>query len=173
MENLSLFTISLGAGFLSSFYTLMKVKRSKKTSETEEHEKLELEVIEGLQKLKSHALSEKSKKASDKYDLLEIALSQDISDITVVNEEGLPIVSTLKDPEEVSGQYSGIFQTLNKIMGNVSKASVKSGDEYIYISTIEKNGMPLYVIANSTIEMDPMEERELQSKVLGILDQYL
>ncbi|ABR54228.1 conserved hypothetical protein [Methanococcus vannielii SB] len=173
MENLTLFTVSLGAGFLSSYYTLLKLKKDKKNLEVKEHAELELEVIAGLQKLKTRAISENPKKASDRYDLLEIALYHDILDITVVNEEGLPIVSTLMDPDDVSGQYSGIFQTINKVIGNVSKASVKSGDEYIYISTIEKNEMPFYIIANSNIEMSPMEEKELQSKVLGILDQYL
>ncbi|MBA2863742.1 hypothetical protein [Methanococcus maripaludis] len=173
MENLGLFTISLGAGFFGSYYTLFKLKKDKKNVQNEEKELLELEVIEGLQKLKSQAVSKNPEKASDTYDLLEIALSHDILDITVVNEEGLTIISTLKDPDEVAGQYSGVFQTLNKIMGNVEKTSIKSGEEYIYISTIEKNEMPFYIIANSNIEMDPIDERELQNEVIEILGQYI
>ncbi|WP_459202601.1 hypothetical protein [Methanococcus sp. CF] len=173
MENLSLFTVSLGAGFFGSYYTLVKMKKNKKHVQQEEKELLEIEVIEGLQKLKSHAIAKNPEKASDTYDLLEIALSHDLLDVTVVNEEGLTIISTLKDPEEVAGQYSGIYQTLNKIMGNVEKTIIKSGEEYIYISTIEKNEMPFYIIANSYIEMEPIDEKELQNEVSGILGQYL
>jgi len=173
MENLSLFTVSLGAGFFGSYYTLLKLKKDKKDVKKEEKDMLELEVIEGLQKLKSQAVSKNPEKASDTYDLLEIALSHDLLDVTVVNDEGLTIISTLKDPEEVSGQYSGIYQTLNKIMGNVEKTIIKSGDEYIYISTIEKNEMPFYIIANSYIEMEPIDEKELQNEVIGILGQYI
>ncbi|MBA2862007.1 hypothetical protein [Methanococcus maripaludis] len=173
MENLSLFTVSLGAGLFGSYYTLIKMKKDEKNTKKEEQDLLELEVIEGLQKLKTHAVSKNPEKASDTYDLLELALSHDLLDVTVVNEEGLTIISTLKDPEEVAGQYSGVFQTLNKIMGNVEKTSIKSGDEYIYISTIEKNEMPFYIIANSYIEMDPIDEKELQNEVIGILGQYI
>ena len=139
MENLSLFTVSLGAGFFGSYYTLLKLKKDKKDVKKEEKDMLELEVIEGLQKLKSQAVSKNPEKASDTYDLLEIALSHDLLDVTVVNDEGLTIISTLKDPEEVSGQYSGIYQTLNKIMGNVVITSYSIHYTKLYDETIARS----------------------------------
>jgi len=52
MNNIYLFAISLGAGFLSSFCSMKLIIRNKKKLKKKENEELKNEVIEGLHKLK-------------------------------------------------------------------------------------------------------------------------
>ncbi len=150
-------------------YVQQKIKLKEK-----EKEELENEIIEGLLELKKHTLKSNDKKLSDKYDLLEIAFENNVLDITIANEEGLPVISTLKNPDEDSAQYSALFQKVNKsINSNLLKVSIKSEEGYKTIHSIIKNGIVLYVIFSSNVELDPINERKLIKDILNILDNYI
>lgn len=173
MGSVYLFIFSLIVGFLGSVACWKLTKYYQHKNDKENFKELEEEVIEGLKKLKEYTAAKNSRKASDEYDLLNIALDNELSDITIVNEEGLTIASTLKDPEEVAAQYSNIFQNVNNIINNASKVIVKAGDEYVYITTIKKKDIPLYLIIHSNIEVDPISEKEIIKDILNVLDKYI
>ena len=142
-----------------------------------EKEQLENEVIEGLLELKKYSeqTSNPESKASDKYDLIELALENDLSDITIVSEEGLPIISTLRNPDELAAQYSALFEYAHNSEGinNLQRMSIKSEDGYKYITSMVKNGIPLYFIISSKVRLDSITERILMKDVLQILDEYI
>ncbi|AEK20022.1 preprotein translocase subunit YajC [Methanococcus maripaludis] len=52
MNNIYLFAISLGIGFICSFSILRIIIQKKKKDKAKKHEELKDEVIKGLQKLK-------------------------------------------------------------------------------------------------------------------------
>lgn len=162
----------LGFFITFSVWKIYKLKKSRR--EQEQKEELENEIIEGLLELKKHTVKSNNKKLSDKYDLLEIAFENDVLDITIANEEGLPIVSTLKDPDEDSAQYSALFQNVNKSLNsNLLKVSIKCEEGYRYILPIVKNNTSLYVIVSSNIEIDSINEKKLTKDILNILDRYI
>lgn len=161
-------------GFFITFSVWKIYKLEKSRREQEQKEELENEIIEGLLELKKHTVKSNNKKLSDKYDLLEIAFENDVLDITIANEEGLPIVSTLKDPDEDSAQYSALFQNVNKSLNsNLLKVSIKCEEGYRYILPIVKNNTSLYVIVSSNIEIDSINEKKLTKDILNILDRYI
>ncbi len=162
------------SGFLLGFAALKLYRLEMYKKEQKEKEQLENEIIEGLLQLKKYTATETSSVASDKYDLLEIALENDVSDITVANEEGLPIVSTLKEPDEDSAKYSALFQHINNSIANgLLKVNIKCEEGYRYVIPIVKNNIPLYIIIKSKVEIDSINEKKLTKDILNILDKYL
>jgi predicted regulator of Ras-like GTPase activity (Roadblock/LC7/MglB family) len=143
-----------------------------------EKEQLENEVIEGLLELKKSSTPKKQEmyNASNEYELIELALENNLSDITIACEEGLPIISTIKNPDEIAAKYSALFEYARNNNGginNLQKISIKSEDGYKYIISIVKNGIPLYCIISSNIELDPINEKILIKGILNILDRYI
>jgi len=162
------------SGFLLGLAALKLYRMEMYRREQREKEQLENELIEGLLQLKKYTAAEAPSVASDKYDLLEMALENDVSDITVADEEGLPIVSTLKDPDEDSAKYSALFQYINNsIASGLLKISIKCEDGYRHIIPIIKNDIPLYIIITSNVEIDSIGEKKLTKDILNTLDKYL
>ncbi len=162
------------SGFLLGLAALKLYRMEQYRREQREKERLENEIIEGLIQLKKYTTAETSPVASDKYDLLEIALENDVSDIIIANEEGLPIVSTLKDPDEDSAKYSALFQYVNSSITNgLLKINIRCEDGYRYVIPIVKNNIPLYLIIKSNVEIDSIGEKKLTKDILNILDRYL
>ncbi|AEF95970.1 hypothetical protein [Methanotorris igneus] len=173
MEGYILFIISLISGFLGVILIWKTFENLNKSKIREERAKEEEEIIEGLKELKSYIAPEQ-KKASKEYDLLEIAFEHDILDITIANEEGLPIASTLADSEELAAKYSGIYQYIKNFMKkDIVKVSIKDKDGYVYIISISKGNIPLYLIINTKIELSQFSEKSLLRKILPLLDKYL
>jgi predicted regulator of Ras-like GTPase activity (Roadblock/LC7/MglB family) len=164
------------SGFLFALaaWKLYQLELLKK--EMREKEALENEVIDGLLELKKHsAAGEVSTRASDSYDLLSVALMHDVSNITIISDEGLPIVSTLKDAEEISAQFSALYDFALKILPDkLNKLSVKLDDEYVLIySAAAKNDISCYVIIESKYELDSVTEKRLAREIMYVLDNYL
>jgi len=142
-----------------------------------EKKKLEDEIVNTLLELKKYttkSIDVSDEKLSDKFDLIEVALENDVSSITISSEEGLPIVSTIRDPEEISAKYSALFQQICKISKSIpKKISIKFEDHYIHIVPIVKDGLTLYVIVRSNFELEPVNEKKLMRDILNILEEYL
>ena len=177
MEFIYIFTLLMVlSGFLFALaaWKLYQLELLKK--EMREKEALENEVIDGLLELKKHsAAGEVSTRASDSYDLLSVALMHDVSNITIISDEGLPIVSTLKDAEEISAQFSALYDFALKILPDkLNKLSVKLDDEYVLIySAAAKNDISCYVIIESKYELDSVTEKRLAREIMYVLDNYL
>ena len=142
-----------------------------------EKKKLEDEIVKSLLELKKYtaeSIEVSDEKLSDKFDLIEVALENDISSITIASEEGLPILSTIKNPEEVSAKYSSLFQQIHKISKNTpKKISIKFEDYYIHIMPIVMNDLILYLIIRSNFELDPVNEKKLIRDILNILEDHI
>jgi len=165
-----LFIIFLMVGIFLGIVLTWKLNISKSSHEEEISEE---EIVESLSELKTYIVPEQ-KKASKEYDLLEIALEHDVSDITIVNEEGLPIASTLADSEELAAKYSGIYQYIkNSTNRDITKISIRDKNGYTYILSISKDGIPLYLIVTAKIEITSLSERTLLNRIMPLLDKYL
>lgn len=142
-----------------------------------EKEKLEDEIVNSLLELKKYtteSINVSDEKLSDKFDLIEVALENDVSSITIASEEGLPVVSTIGNPEEMSANYSALFQHTHKLSKNKPKRmSIKFEDYYIHILPIFKNDVSLYAIVRSNFELDPVNEKKLIKDILKVLDDYI
>ncbi|MBW9221012.1 hypothetical protein KKP91_02240 [Methanothermococcus sp. SCGC AD-155-M21] len=144
-------------------------------------EQLENEIVSSLLELKKHTTLDVSTELdtgygelSNKYDLIEIALENEVVSITIANDEGLPVISTLKDPCEESAEYSALFQSISKSSKNKpSKISIEYDEKhYLYIKPVVKNDIKLFIIIRSNIELDPTSERKLIREILNVLDEY-
>jgi len=176
MEFIYAFTVLMVlSGFLFTIaaWKLYQVELLKK--EMREKEKLENEVIDGLLELKKYSVvDDTSRVVSDSYGLLEVALTHDVSNITVISEEGLPIVSTLKDVDEIAAQISALYDFASKVLPNkLKKLSIKSDDEYVLIYSTVKNDIPCYIIIESKYELDSITEKRLERDIMYVLDEYL
>ena len=176
MEFIYIFTLLMVlSGFLFALaaWKLYQLELLKK--EMREKEKLENEVIDGLLELKKYsAAGDISTKASDSYDLLSVALMHDVSNITIISDEGLPIVSTLKDAEEISARFSALYDFALKILQDkLNKLFVKLEDKYVLIYPDVKNDIPCYIIIESKYELDSITEKRLARDILYVLDNYL
>ncbi len=164
----------LFAGFLLGFAAFRVYKIKKEEEERKAREELEQEIIEGLIELKKYTTPDIDGLASDKYDLLEVALENDISDVTIATEEGFPIVSTLKNPEEDAAKYSALFQYINNnILNDLLKINLKSENGYRYVIPIVKENEKLYIILKSNIEIDNISEKKIVKDILNLLDKYM
>jgi len=92
-----------------------------------------MEIIENLKELKPYVAPDEGREYTKEFDLVEIALSYDIEDIIVVNDEGLVIATTLKDADEVGATASSIFEYIKKLCGNIKKVVIFKEDSYLYI----------------------------------------
>ncbi|AEH06379.1 hypothetical protein [Methanothermococcus okinawensis] len=174
MELIYIFIVALILGFTTTFLVWELNKVEKYKQESKQKEELENEIINGLLELKKHTVDFNNKKLSDKYDLMEIAFENNVSDITIANEEGLPIISTLKDPDEDSAQYSALFQNIDKSLNsNLLKVAIKCEDGHRYIIPIVKNNVKLYIVVSSNGEIDSVSERKLVKDILNVLDNYI
>ena len=176
MEFIYIFTLLMVlSGFLFALaaWKLYQLELLKK--EMREKEKLENEVIDGLLELKKYSASgDISTKASDSYDLLSVALMYDVSNITIISDEGLPIVSTFKDAEEISAQFSALYDYASKILPDkLNKLFVKLEDKYVLMYSAVKNDIPCYVIIESKYELDSVTEKRLAREIMYVLDNYL
>ena len=138
---------------------------------------LEDEIVSSLLELKKYT-SENiviiDERLSDKFDLIEVALENDVSSITITSEEGLPILSTIRDSEEVSAKCSALFQQTHKILKDEpKKMSIKFEDHYIHIIPIVVGGHILYVIVRSNFELEPVNEKKLIKDILNVLEDYM
>ena len=140
-----------------------------------EKEKLEKEIVSSLLELKKYTTeSIADESLSDKFDLLEVALENDVSSITITSEEGLPVVSTIRNPEEISARYSALFQQVFKMSKSMPKRiSIKFEDYYIHIIPIVMNGLIFYAIIRSNFELEPVNEKKLISDILNVLEDYI
>ena len=139
MDETIFFIVSLISGF--SCAVLIWKLLEKKVKEKMEHEIFnEDEIVEGLKELKTYIAPPQQEKASKEYDLLELAIEYEVSDITIVNEEGLPIASTLADSEELAAKCSGVFYYIKKILGgDITKVEIKNPNKHIYIHPLLKD----------------------------------
>ena len=133
---------------------------------------IEMEIIENLKELKPYVAPDEGREYTKEFDLVEIALSYDIEDIIVVNDEGLVIASTLKDADEVGAIASSIFEYIKKFHDNVKKLIVQKDDEYIYIYPLKFHNENLYVVIESKIMLEVVEEREILRKIYDVLKKY-
>ncbi|NPA62395.1 MAG: roadblock/LC7 domain-containing protein [Methanococci archaeon] len=161
---LILFILGVGIGVGAYYY---KEREQKKT-----YKLIEMEIIENLKELKPYVAPDEDKEYTKEFDLVEIALSYDIEDIIVVNDEGLVIATTLKDAEEVGATASGIFEYIKKMCGNIKKVVIYKDDSYLYIYPLNLYGENLYVIIESKIALDVVEEKEIMKKITGVLKKY-
>ncbi|HIP84858.1 MAG TPA: hypothetical protein EYH15_05155 [Methanothermococcus okinawensis] len=169
--------------FLISFFTglvlvilVWYIYNLKKERERElEKKKFEEEIVNSLLELKKYTTESISdEKLSDKFDLIEVALENDVSSITISSEEGLPIVSTIKNPERISAEYSALFQQILKISKRMpEKISIKFEDYYIHIIPIVVDGIILYAIVRSNFDLEPVNEKKLISDIRNVLEDYI
>ncbi|MBW9223630.1 roadblock/LC7 domain-containing protein [Methanothermococcus sp. SCGC AD-155-E23] len=140
-----------------------------------EKEKLEEEIVSSLLELKKYTTESIGEETlSDKFDLLEVALENDVSSITITSEEGLPIVSTIKDPEEIAANYSALFQQICRISKHIPKRiSIKFEDYYIHIIPIVVDGVIFYAIVRSNFELEPVSEKKLIGDIVNVLEDYI
>ncbi|MBW9221632.1 hypothetical protein KKP97_01085 [Methanothermococcus sp. SCGC AD-155-C09] len=172
------FLVGLFIGII--IWTIYRV--IKEREKQAEKEQLENEIVSSLLELKKHTtlnigaeLDTDYGELSNKYDLIEVALENEVVSITIANDEGFPVISTLKDPYEESAKYSALFQSIYKSSRNKpSKISIEYDEKhYLYIKPVVKNDIKLYVIVRSNIELDPSSERKLIREILNILDEYI
>ena len=172
------FIVGLFVGIL-----IWKIYHIRKEMEKQaKKEQLENEIVDSFIELKKYTtldvgteLDSEYIELSNKYDLIEVALENDVVNITIANDEGLPVISTLKDPYEESAEYSALFQSVSKSLKNKpSKVSIEYDEgHYLYVKPVVKNDIKLYVIIRSNIELDPSSERKLTREVLNVLDEYI
>ena len=176
MEPILIFAMFYILGFLAVLTTWRIYVIKKEKDKHMKKEQLENEVISSLLELKKYTTkSIGGEKLSDKYDLIGIALENDVTNIVIVNDEGLPVLSTLENSDEYSAKYSALFQSVCKLSKNKpSKISIKYDEGYyINILPMIKDNNRLYVIIKSNIEIDTITEKKLLFEVSGILEEYL
>ncbi|WP_245527785.1 roadblock/LC7 domain-containing protein [Methanocaldococcus fervens] len=133
---------------------------------------IEMEIIEGLKELKPYIAPDENKEYTEEFDLVEIALSHDIEDIVVVNDEGLVVASTLKGGDDFGAIGLGIFEYIKKFHDNIKKVVIQKGDNYIHIYPLKCNNENLYAIIESKIMLETIEEKEILRKVNEVLKKY-
>jgi len=156
--------IGIGIGVGLYYY---KEKEKKKT-----YKLIEMEIIENLKELKPYVAPDEDREYTKEFDLVEIALSYDIEDIIVVNDEGLVIASTLKDADEVGAIGLGIYNYIKKFHNNVKKIIIQKDEEYIYIFPLKLYDENLHVIIESKIALEVVEEKEILGRVSEVLKKY-
>ncbi|AIJ06480.1 hypothetical protein JH146_1638 [Methanocaldococcus bathoardescens] len=161
---LILFILGVAIGVGIYYY---REKEKKKT-----YKLIEMEIIENLKELKPYVAPDESKEYTKEFDLVEVALSYDIEDIIVVNDEGLVIASTLKDADNVGAIGLGIFEYIKKFHDNVKKIIIQRDEEYIHIYPLKLHGENLYVIIESKIMLEVVEEREILRRIYDVLKKY-
>ncbi|ADC68810.1 Roadblock/LC7 family protein [Methanocaldococcus sp. FS406-22] len=161
---LILFIVGVGIGVGLYYY---KEKEKKKT-----YRLIEMEIIENLKELKPYVAPDEGREYTKEFDLVEIALSYDIEDIIVVNDEGLVIASTLKDADEIGASASGIFEYIKKFYSNIKKVVIFKDDSYMYIFPLKLYDENLYVIIESKIALEVVEEKEILRKICEVLKKY-
>ncbi|XRP97317.1 roadblock/LC7 domain-containing protein [Methanocaldococcus sp. 16A] len=144
-----------------------KEKEKKKT-----YKLIEMEIVENLKELKPYVAPDESKEYTKEFDLVEVALSYDIEDIIVVSDEGLIIASTLKNAENIGAIGLGIFEYIKKFHDNVKKIIIQKDDAYIHIYPLNLHGENLYLIIESKIMLDVLEEKEIIRKIYNVLEKY-
>ncbi|XRO75579.1 roadblock/LC7 domain-containing protein [Methanocaldococcus sp. 28A] len=161
---LILFMLGVVIGVGVYFY---KEREKKKT-----YKLIEMEIVESLKELKPYVAPDESKEYTKEFDLVEVALSYDIEDIIVVNDEGLIIASTLKDADNIGAIGLGIFEYIKKFHDNVKKIIIQKDDSYIHIYPLNLHSENLYLIIESKIMLDVLEEKEIIRKVYNVLKKY-
>jgi hypothetical protein len=152
----------LGAGL--QYY---REKEKKKT-----YKIIEMEIIENLKELKPYVAPDESRRYTKEFDLVEIALTYDIEDIIVVNDEGFVVASTLRDAEDVGAIGLGVYEYIKKFHGNVKKIIIQKDDEYIHIYPLKHHDENVYVIIESKVMLEVLEEKEILMRVHEILEKY-
>ncbi|CAB3288883.1 Robl_LC7 domain-containing protein [Methanocaldococcus lauensis] len=160
---LILFIIGVGIGIGLYIHKEREKRRTYKIIETE--------IIENLKELKTYMESE-DREFSKEFDLVEIALSYDLGDIIVVNDEGLIIASTIKDAEDIGAINFSIFKYIKKFYKDVKKIIIQRKDNYIYVYPIKLCGEHLFIIVESKIMLDSIEEKDIIKKTCNIVKKY-
>jgi len=177
MDPIFLFLISFLIGLILVMLGWYIYNIKKEKERLLEKKKLEDEIVSSLLELKKYtteSIDVSDEKLSDKFDIIEVVLENDVSSITIASEEGLPILSSIKDPEEVSAKYSALFQQIYKTSRNIpKKISIKFEDHYIHIIPIVVGGHILYVIVRSNFELEPVNEKKLIKDILNVLEDYI
>jgi len=162
MELILIFIMFYVLGFLIVLI-IWKIYSIKKEKDKKiEKERFENEVINSLLELKKYTIKNLDvRKLSNKYDLIEVALENEVISITIASDEGLPILSTLKDPYEESAKYSAIFQNISKSLNNnPSRLSIEYDEGYyVHITPIIKYDNILYIIVKSNMEINTITEK--------------
>jgi len=170
---LILFLIGLVVIMLGWYIYTIKKEKEKLL----EKEKLEDEIVNSLLELKRYtteSINISNEKLSNKFDLIEVALENDVTSITITSEEGLPIVSTIRNPDEISAKYSALFQRTHKLSKNKpKKISIKFENYYIHILPISINNVNTYAIIRSNFELDAVNEKKLIKDLLNVLEEYI
>ena len=175
MEPILIFAVFYTLGFLAVLISWGIYNIKKENDRQIKKEQFEDEIISSLLELKEYTTTNlEDGKLSNKYDLIGIALENDVTNIIIVNDEGLPVLSTLENSDEYSAKYSALFQRVSKLSKNKpSKVSIKYDDGYyINILPMVKDNNKLYVIIKSNIEIDTMTEKKLLFEVSNVLDEY-
>jgi predicted regulator of Ras-like GTPase activity (Roadblock/LC7/MglB family) len=158
------FIIGVGLGVELYYY---KEREKKKT-----YRLIEMEIIENLKELKPYVAPDEDREYTKEFDLVEIALTYDIEDIIVVSDEGLVIASTLKDAENVGAVGLGIFNYIKKFHNNVKKIVIHKDEEYIHIYPLKFHDETLYVIIESKVMLEVLEEKEILMSICNVLEKY-
>ncbi len=176
MEPIYILLLAMFSGFLGSIALWLLYEQRKKIKTMKEKELLEKEVIDGLLELKKYSISDDitENKASKDYDLIELALEQDINDIIISSDEGLPILSTIKESDELAAETTALYKYASKYFkNNIDKILIKSGEEHQYIYKIIKNNIPVYIMLKSKIELEPVNEKMLLKDLSITIDRYI
>jgi len=175
MEPILVFAVFYTLGFLAVITSWKIYVIKKEKDEQIKKEQLENEIISSLLELKKYTTTNlDDERLSNKYDLIGIALENDVTNIIIVNDEGLPVLSTLENSDEYSAKYSALFQRICKLSKNKpSKVSIKYDEGYyIHILPMIKDDNKLYVIIKSNIEIDVITEKKLLFEISSVLDEY-
>ncbi|MCQ6254849.1 roadblock/LC7 domain-containing protein [Methanocaldococcus sp.] len=167
MEATTIFLILFILGvFIGIGLYFFKEREKRKT-----YKLIEMEVIENLKELKAY-MDTGDKEFSKEFDLVEIALTYDIGDIIVVDDEGLIIASTLKDADDIGAIDLGIFEYAKKFYKDIKKIIIQRKDKYIYIYPIKLCNEHLYIILESKIMLEIVDEREIIKKTCNVIKNY-
>ena len=66
----------------------------------------------------------------------------------------------------------GVYEYIKKFHGNVKKIIIQKDDEYIHIYPLKHHDENVYVIIESKVMLEVLEEKEILMRVHEILEKY-
>ncbi len=173
MNSTLIFLITfITGGLLGYLFYNMKLKK-----EYEKKEEIEEELVKSLKELKSYVAPKEvieEREFSKDFDLVELALEHNLIDIIVTDEEGLTIATTIKDESDLGPKIVYIFENIIKNFSDTRKVIISKKESYLYIFKSIIGEEPIYIIFESRVMLNPVDEREVVKKIYKIVkDRYL